>query len=552
MSKDYISDFIRERVSKDVREERITGGVVTRFPPEPNGYLHIGHAKSICLNFGIANEFGGVTYLRFDDTNPLSASETFVKAIQNDVKWLGFDWDDRLTFASDYFPQLYEFAEELIKREKAFVCELSFKELQQSRGTLVESGVDSPFRDRTIAENLDLFRRMRSGEFETGSKTLRAKIDMRAPNINMRDPVLYRIIHEPHYRTDSKWSIYPTYDFTHCICDALEGITHSLCTLEFADHRLLYDWVLENININFHPPQIEFSRLGLEYNVMSKRMLSQLVEKHHVSGWDDPRLPTLSGLRNRGVPAVAIRDFCRRVGVTKQNNYIETELLDYCIRNALENTTRRAMAVKQPITVEVTNFEGEDVELNAPWHPKNSELGERTITFGKTIYIDSEDFQLDPPPKFKRLTLGGLVRLRYAFIIECEDIERGENGEIIKIFAKYFPSSRSGSDTSGLKPKGVIQFVASNNAHEIEMHEYDRLFSVPTPRWEHLERQLKEDSYVVHRGFVEKAVTNIRGEASFQFERLGFYYRKHEQGSTQELEVFHRTVALSQGWKPKR
>lgn len=552
MSKDYISDFIRERVSKDVREERITGGVVTRFPPEPNGYLHIGHAKSICLNFGIANEFGGVTYLRFDDTNPLSASETFVKAIQNDVKWLGFDWDDRLTFASDYFPQLYEFAEELIKREKAFVCELSFKELQQSRGTLVESGVDSPFRDRTIAENLDLFRRMRSGEFETGSKTLRAKIDMRAPNINMRDPVLYRIIHEPHYRTDSKWSIYPTYDFTHCICDALEGITHSLCTLEFADHRLLYDWVLDNININFHPPQIEFSRLGLEYNVMSKRMLSQLVEKQHVSGWDDPRLPTLSGLRNRGVPAVAIRDFCRRVGVTKQNNYIETELLDYCIRNALENTTRRAMAVKQPITVEITNFEGEDVELNAPWHPKNSELGERTITFGKTIYIDSEDFQLDPPPKFKRLTLGGLVRLRYAFIIECEDIERGENGEIIKIFAKYFPSSRSGSDTSGLKPKGVIQFVASNNAHEIEMHEYDRLFSVPTPRWEHLERQLKEDSYVVHRGFVEKAVTNIRGEASFQFERLGFYYRKHEQGSTQELEVFHRTVALSQGWKPKR
>ena len=552
MSKDYISDFIRERVSKDVREERISGGVVTRFPPEPNGYLHIGHAKSICLNFGIANEFGGVTYLRFDDTNPLSASETFVKAIQNDVKWLGFDWDDRLTFASDYFPQLYEFAEELIKREKAFVCELSFKELQQSRGTLVEPGVDSPFRDRTIAENLDLFRRMRSGEFETGSKTLRAKIDMRAPNINMRDPVLYRIIHEPHYRTDSKWCIYPTYDFTHCICDALEGITHSLCTLEFADHRLLYDWVLDNININFHPPQIEFSRLGLEYNVMSKRMLSQLVEKQHVSGWDDPRLPTLSGLRNRGVPAVAIRDFCRRVGVTKQNNYIETELLDYCIRNALENTTRRAMAVKQPITVEITNFEGEDVELKAPWHPKNSELGERTITFGKTIYIDREDFQLDPPPKFKRLTLGGLVRLRYAFIIECEDIERGENGEIIKIFAKYFPSSRSGSDTSGLKPKGVIQFVASNNAHEIEMHEYDRLFSVPTPRWEHLERQLKEDSYVVHHGFVEKAVTNIRGEASFQFERLGFYYRKHEQGSTQELEVFHRTVALSQGWKPKR
>lgn len=552
MSNDNISDFIRERVSKDVREERISGGVVTRFPPEPNGYLHIGHAKSVCLNFGIANEFGGVTYLRFDDTNPLSANETFVKAILNDVKWLGFEWDDRLTFASDYFPQLYEFAEELIKREKAFVCDLSFKELQNSRGTLVEPGVESPFRARSVTENLDLFRRMRSGEFATGSKTLRAKIDMRAPNVNMRDPVLYRIIHAPHYRTDSKWCIYPTYDFTHCICDALEGITHSLCTLEFADHRLLYDWVLDNININFHPPQIEFSRLGLEYNVMSKRVLSQLVEKQHVSGWDDPRLPTLSGLRNRGVPAVAIRDFCRRVGVTKQNNNIETELLDYCIRNALENTTRRAMAVKQPITVEITNFEGEDVELKAPWHPKNLDLGERMITFGKTIYIDRDDFQLDPPPKFKRLTQGGLVRLRYAFIIECQDIERSENGEITKIFAKYFPSSRSGSDTSGLKPKGVIQFVASNNAHEIEMHDYDRLFSVPIPKWEHLEQQLREDSHVIHRGFVEKAVTSIRGEASFQFERLGFYHREHAQNSTQELTVFHRTVALSRGWKPTR
>lgn len=552
MSNDYISDFIRERVSKDIQEERISGEVVTRFPPEPNGYLHIGHAKSICLNFGIAKEFGGITYLRFDDTNPLSANETFVKAIQSDIEWLGFNWENRLTFASDYFPQLYEFAEELIKREKAFVCDLSFEELRRKRGTLVEPGVDSPFRSRSIAENLDLFRRMRTGEFATGSKTLRAKIDMHAPNVNMRDPVLYRIIHAPHHRTDSTWCIYPMYDFTHCICDALEGITHSLCTLEFADHRPLYDWVLDNININFHPPQIEFSRLGLEYNVMSKRVLSQLVEQHHVIGWDDPRMPTLSGLRRRGVPASAIRDFCYRVGVTKQNNYIETELLDYCIRNALENTTRRAMAVKQPLVVEITNYEGEDAKLQAPWHPKNVELGERTLTFGKTIYIDRDDFALDPPPKFKRLTLGGLVRLRYAFIIECEDIERDEHGKITKVFAKYFPNSRSGSDTSELKPKGVIQFVASRNAHAIEMHEYDRLFSVPIPRWEHLERQLKEDSHVIHRGLVEKAVAKIREEASFQFERLGFYHRGHEPSSEQGLEVFHRTVPLSQGWKPKR
>lgn len=551
MSYDNISDFIRERVSQDIREERISAGVVTRFPPEPNGYLHIGHAKSICLNFGIAEEFGGITYLRFDDTNPLSESASFVEAIQKDVKWLGFDWDSRLTFASDYFPQLYEFAEELIKRERAFVCDLSFEELQQNRGTLIEPGVDSPFRCRSIEENLDLFRRMRAGEFATGSKTLRAKIDMRAPNINMRDPVLYRIIHAPHHRTESQWCIYPMYDFTHCICDALEGVTHSLCTLEFADHRPLYDWVLENININFHPPQIEFSRLGLEYNVMSKRVLSQLVEKRYVTGWDDPRMPTLSGLRKRGVPPAAIRDFCNRVGVTKQNNYIETELLDFCIRNTLEQTTRRAMAVKQPLAVEITNFEGDDLELSAAWHPKNLALGHRTLTFGRTIYIDRDDFALDPPPKFKRLVPGGIVRLRYAFIIECLEVERDEHGAVTKIFAKYVPSSKSGADASGLKPKGVIQFVATNNALNVEMHDYDRLFSVPTPRREHFAEELNSQSHVVHQGFVEKAVIAVPESTSFQFERLGFYHRGHPENSDQETVVFHRTVPLNQGWKPK-
>ena len=551
MKNSSINDFIRERVADDIREKRVSGGIVTRFPPEPNGYLHIGHAKSICLNFGIAEEFGGVTYLRFDDTNPLNESETFVHAIQNDVKWLGFEWESRLTFASDYFPQLYEFAEELINRGKAFVCDLSFEELQQHRGTLTEAGVASPFRNRSIDENLDLFRRMRGGEFANGTKTLRAKIDMRAPNINMRDPVLYRIIHAPHHRTESTWCIYPMYDFTHCICDALEGVTHSLCTMEFADHRPLYDWVLDNININFHPPQIEFSRLGLEYNVMSKRALNQLVEHGHVIGWDDPRMPTLSGLRKRGVPSVAVRDFCHRVGITKQNNNIETELLDFCIRNSLEDTTRRAMAVKQPIVVEITNFQGQDVTLQAPWHPKNLELGYRTFTFGKSIYIDRNDFAQNPPPKFKRLTPGGLVRLRYAYIIECEEVERDEHGIVSKIYAKYFPSSESGNDTSGLKPKGVIQFVAANNAIPIEMHDYDRLFSVPVPQRESLEHQLNPESHVVYRGFVERAVMDAPSADCFQFERVGFYHRDLEVGYDQKLAVFRRTVPLNQGWKPR-
>lgn len=551
MKNENIRDFIRQRVSRDIREERISGGVVTRFPPEPNGYLHIGHAKSICLNFGIAEEFGGITYLRFDDTNPLSESASFVEAIQTDVKWLGFDWESRLTFASDYFPQLYEFAEELIKRDRAFVCDLSFEELQHSRGTLVKAGIDSPHRNRSIEENLELFRRMRAGEFATGSKTLRAKIDMRAPNINMRDPVLYRIIHAPHHRTETHWCIYPMYDFTHCICDALEGITHSLCTLEFADHRPLYDWVLENININFHPPQIEFSRLGLEYNVMSKRVLNQLVENRYVTGWDDPRMPTLSGLRKRGVPPAAVRDFCNRVGITKQNNYIETELLDFCVRNALENSTRRAMAVKRPLELEITNFDGDDVDLSVPWHPKNMDFGKRTLTFGRTIYIDRDDFAVDPPPKFKRLLLGGIVRLRYAFIIECLDVERDENGAVSKVFAKYYPSSRSGSDTSGLKPKGVIQFVASNNAHSVELHDYDRLFSVPTPHQERFDEELNPNSHVIHHGFVERAVIAASESQSFQFERLGFYCRDFHGSSDEGKVVFHRTVPLNQGWKPK-
>ena len=355
---DEVTDFIRQRIARDLEAGTLAGGVVTRFPPEPNGYLHIGHAKSICLNFGVAQEFGGHTYLRFDDTNPLKESEEYVQAIQKDVAWLGFDWGDRLSYASDYFEQLYGFAVELIRGGKAFVCSLSGEEIRAGRGTLTEPGVDSPYRNRSVEENLDLFERMRAGEFADGAQVLRARIDMRSPNINLRDPVIYRIRHTPHQRTGDRWVIYPMYDFTHCICDALEGITHSLCTLEFQDHRPLYDWVLDNINVNFHPPQIEFSRLGLEYTVMSKRLLNRMVDENMVSGWDDPRMPTIAGLRRRGVTPGAIREFCRRIGVTKQDNLVEVGLLDFCVRQDLETTAPRGMGVLDPLKVILTNYEG--------------------------------------------------------------------------------------------------------------------------------------------------------------------------------------------------
>ncbi len=548
MKNEDLRDFIRNRIREDIAAERIPGSVTTRFPPEPNGYLHIGHAKSICLNFGIANEFDGVTYLRFDDTNPLTESPEYVTAIQEDIRWLGFDWQENLTFASDYFPQLYAFAEELIGRGKAFVCDLSQDEIRETRGTFSRPGVESPYRNRPIQENLDLFRRMRKGEFENGTRVLRAKIDMRSPNVNMRDPVLYRILHAEHHRSGSDWCIYPMYDFTHCICDALEGITHSLCTLEFEDHRPLYDWVLDNININFHPPQIEFSRLNLEYTLMSKRVLNKLVQSRFVESWDDPRMPTLAGLRNRGIPAAAVREFCRRIGVTKQDNFMETELLDYCVRNELEQTTPRGMALRNPLRVDITNFEGEEVELSADWHAKNKELGSRILTFGSTIFIDRSDFAEDPPPKYKRLVPDGIVRLRYAFIIQCEEVIRDNNGEIESLRARYFPESRSGEDTSGLRPKGVIQFVSAQNAATVQIRDYDRLFNTRIPGRDELESELNPDSRIVYDGMVEKAVVDHTAP-SFQFERIGYYLR--DSASTTSLPIFHRTAKLSEGWKPK-
>ncbi|MCY4144631.1 MAG: glutamine--tRNA ligase/YqeY domain fusion protein [Gammaproteobacteria bacterium] len=546
MTTDDLRDFIRHRIREDIDTNRIPHRITTRFPPEPNGYLHIGHAKSICLNFGIAQEFDGETYLRFDDTNPLSESEEYVAAIKDDVRWLGFDWDDRLTYASDYFPQLYGFAEELISRGKAYVCDLSSDEIRSTRGTLNRPGTESPYREREVEENLTLFRSMRSGNYTDGSRVLRAKIDMSSPNINLRDPVLYRIIHARHHRTGDTWCIYPMYDFTHCICDALEGITHSLCTLEFEDHRPLYDWVLDNISINFHPPQIEFSRLGLEYNVMSKRILNQLVERSHVNGWDDPRMPTLAGLRKRGVPPEAIREFCKRIGVTKQENLIETELLDYCIRDRLEQTTPRGMAIRNPLRVEISNFDGQEVDLTASWHARVGDLGTRRLSFGRTIFIDREDFSDDPPAKFKRLVPGGLVRLRYGFIIRCDEVVRDSDGSIDTLRAHYFPDSKSGSDSSRLKPKGVIQFVSEANAVEVEIREYDHLFAVRSPGRKDLEEELSPHSIKTHRGLVEKAIIE-HPEPRFQFERMGYFLRDDSLKS--QLPVFHRTAALPDSWK---
>lgn len=539
-----VSDFIRNRIRDDLENDVVDGSIVTRFPPEPNGYLHIGHAKSICLNFGVAKEFGGKTYLRFDDTNPLKESEEFVESIQEDVRWLGFDWEDRLTFASDYFDQLYGFAEQLVESARAYVCDLSADEIRSTRGTLTEPGSNSPYRERSVAENLDLFRRMRAGEFEEGSRVLRAKIDMASPNLHLRDPVLYRIVHAEHHRTGNSWCIYPMYDFTHCICDALEGITHSLCTLEFEDNRPLYDWVLDNVSINFHPPQIEFSRLGLEFNVMSKRILTTLIDDGHVDGWDDPRLPTISGLRRRGVPAEAIRDFCARVGVTKQANLIETSLLDFCVRSALEDTSPRAMAVIDPLPVDVVNFEGDDVTLEAPNHPKNPELGNRQLSFGKNLFIERSDFLESASKKQRKLTLNGIARLRYGFIVECVEVVKDGRGTPTQLKVKYVPESQSGQDTSGLKPRSTLHWTSAKNAVSAKFRLFEHLFNVRAPGEGDLGDELNPTSKIEKTGFVEKVVVDEAWDRC-QFERNGYFIR--DPDSTPATPVFNRIVSLSSG-----
>ena len=536
------TDFIRQRIQKDVDQGTLEGGVITRFPPEPNGHLHIGHAKSICLNFGVAKEFGGKTFLRFDDTNPLKESEEYVSAIQADIEWLGFQWSD-VTFASDHFEEIYQYAVDLISEGKAYVCSLSPEEIRVTRGTLKEPGVDSPFRARSAAENIDLFKRMRDGEFKEGEHVVRLKIDMSSPNINLRDPVIYRIIHASHHRTGDDWCIYPMYDFTHCICDALESISHSLCTLEFEDHRPLYDWVLDNISVDYHPPQIEFSRLGLEYTVMSKRLLNSLVDEKFVDGWNDPRMPTVSGLKRRGVPARAIRDFCDRIGVTKQENTVEMNLLEFCIRADLEKTAPRGMCVLNPLKVVLTNLPENEIErLSADWHPQNPELGSREILFGRTLYIEKEDFLEDPPAKFKRLTPGGMVRLRYGFIIRCDEAIYDETGELTHLNCTYFPESRSGQDKSGLKARGVIHWVDANSCELVSVRQYGRLFDVPMPKSADFVDHIDKNSLVESHGLLEKAVMEKDIER-IQFERIGYFYRDPDLPRT-----YNKTVSLREGF----
>ena len=534
------TDFIRQRIQSDIEGDVLSQGVVTRFPPEPNGFLHIGHAKSICLNFGVSEQFSGTTFLRFDDTNPQKESEEFVESIKADVAWLGFSWG-ALTHASDYFEQIYRYAVDLIGNGKAYVCSLDAEQMRISRGTLTEPGTNSPYRDRSVEENLDLFQRMRAGEFADGEHIVRLKIDMASPNINLRDPAIYRIRHIAHQRTGDAWCIYPMYDFTHCICDALEGISHSLCTLEFEDHRPLYDWVLDNIELNYHPPQIEFSRLGLEYTVMSKRLLHRLVDEKLVSGWDDPRMPTIAGLRRRGVRAAAIRDFCARIGITKQDNTVEMNLLDFCIRKDLESSAPRGMGVLEPLKVVLTNFH-DDIELEGPWHAQNADLGLRKLPFSRELWIEQSDFSENPPGKWKRLSPGEMVRLRYAFIIRCDEVEYDGDGNVVQLNCTYFPDSKSGEDTSGLKPKGVVHWVDAKQSVAVEVRDYDRLFNVPSPSAKTFIDDINEQSLTTLHAMVEPAMMAL-DEQHFQFERQGYFCKDSELPG-----VFNKTVSLREGF----
>ena len=534
------TDFIRQRIQSDIEGDVLSQGVVTRFPPEPNGFLHIGHAKSICLNFGVSEQFGGTTFLRFDDTNPQKESEEFVESIKADVAWLGFSWGS-LTHASDYFEQIYQYATDLIRNGSAYVCSLDAEQMRISRGTLTEPGTNSPYRDRSVAENLDLFQRMRAGECADGEHIVRLKIDMASPNINLRDPAIYRIRHITHQRTGDAWCIYPMYDFTHCICDALEGISHSLCTLEFEDHRPLYDWVLDNIELNYHPPQIEFSRLGLEFTVMSKRLLHRLVDEKLVSGWDDPRMPTIAGLRRRGVRAAAIRDFCARIGVTKQDNTVEMNLLDFCIRKDLESSAPRGMGVLEPLKVVLTNFQ-DDIELEGPWHAQNADLGSRKLPFSRELWIEQSDFSENPPGKWKRLSPGEMVRLRYAFIIRCDEVEYDGDGNVAQLNCTYFPDSKSGEDTSGLKPKGVVHWVDAKQSIAVEVRDYDRLFNVPNPSAKTFIDDINEQSLRTLHAMVEPAIMAL-DDQHFQFERQGYFCKDSELPG-----VFNKTVSLREGF----
>ncbi|MCX6155803.1 MAG: glutamine--tRNA ligase/YqeY domain fusion protein [Candidatus Kapabacteria bacterium] len=549
--KNIPSHFIRQIISDDNLSGKWEKRVHTRFPPEPNGYLHIGHAKSICLNFGMAAENNGLCNLRFDDSNPAKEDIEYVESIEEDVRWLGFDWDNRMYYASDYFDQLYEYAEQLVRMGKAYVCELSSEEVRKYRGSLTQSGINSPYRCRTIEENLDLFRRMKAGEFPDGSKTLRAKIDMTSPNINMRDPAIYRIKHVSHHQTGDKWCIYPMYDFTHCVSDSIERITHSICTLEFEDHRPLYDWFLDELNA-YHPQQIEFARLNLTYTMMSKRKLLELVNLGIVSGWDDPRMPTICGLRRRGYTPEAIRQFAEMIGVSKKESMVDIGVLEYCIREDLNKRANRAMAVINPLKVIIENYDDSiDDELDATNNPENLEAGTRKIKFSKEIYIERDDFMENPPKKFYRLAPGREVRLRYAYFISCKDVIKDENGEITALICNYDPASRGGSSPDGRKVQGTIHWVSATHSEKIETRLYNQLFTKEDlsniEEGKDYKDYLNPESMQLVNIYAEPMLKNAKAGDRFQFERLG-YFCVDSKDSSENKPVYNRIVGLRDSW----
>ncbi|REF28921.1 glutaminyl-tRNA synthetase [Xenorhabdus cabanillasii] len=541
------TNFIRQIIDEDLATGKHTS-VHTRFPPEPNGYLHIGHAKSICLNFGIAQDYQGQCNLRFDDTNPVKEDIEYVESIKNDVQWLGFQWSGDIRYSSNYFDNLYEYALELINKSLAYVDELSPDEIREYRGTLKEPGKNSPYRDRSVEENLVLFEKMCAGEFAEGKACLRAKIDMASPFIVMRDPVLYRIKFAEHHQSGNKWCIYPMYDFTHCISDAMEGITHSICTLEFQDNRRLYDWVLDNITIDCHPRQYEFSRLNLEYTVMSKRKLNLLVTENIVDGWDDPRMPTISGLRRRGYTSAAIREFCRRIGVTKQDNNVEMAALESCIRDDLNENAPRAMAVLDPVKLVIENMPEGEVILTMPNHPNKPEMGSREVPFSREIYIDRADFREEANRQYKRLVLGKEVRLRNAYVIKAERVEKDAEGNITTIYCHYDEQTLNKDPADGRKVKGVIHWVSAAHAAAAQFYLYDRLFSVPNPGAEEdFLSTINSESLVVRKGFVEPGLAKAQPGKTYQFEREG-YFCADSKLSNPECLVFNRTVGLRDTW----
>ena len=545
-------NFIQNIIDEDLEQNKEIEQIHTRFPPEPNGYLHIGHAKSICLNFGLAKEYQGLCNLRYDDTNPSKEDLEYVESIEEDVKWLGFDWEDRKFYASDYFEKMYECAEELIKAGKAFVCDLSAEEIREYRGTLTEPGNESPYRHRSVTENLDLFRRMRNGEFADGSRTLRAKIDMTSPNVNMRDPVIYRILRATHHRTGDKWCIYPMYDYAHPLSDALEGITHSICTLEFEDHRPLYDWVVDNLDLGAKPQQIEFARLNLTNTVMSKRKLRALVEEGSVDGWDDPRMPTISGIRRRGYTSESIRDFCERIGVAKANSVVEISLLEHCIREDLNSKALRVMGVLRPLKVIIDNYpENQVEELSAENNPENPEMGTRMLPFSRELYIEQEDFMENPPKKFFRLTPGKEVRLKHAYIIKCENVVKNEKtGEIMEVHCTYDPETRSGSEQSNRKVKGTLHWVSAAHAVKAEVLLFDYLFiNTGEEAEDEGNKEMVLNPHSLERlsfCMLEPGLKSVKPGDKFQFLRQGYFCVDKE--SNPEKLVFNRIVSLRDTW----